>query len=112
MQKPEFPCPCGGKVKWKRERVVRDGIDCGLLDVEYCEKCGEQYLPDESMEVVEQKLREAGLWGVERRAIKFWKSGNAVTIRLPSSLVKNLGLEKISKGHVYQEGKRKLAIEY
>ena len=56
--KGNFLCPCGGKLKWKKERVIRDGIDCGILDVEYCEKCGEEYLPDESMKIVEEKLKE------------------------------------------------------
>ena len=58
MKKIRYPCPCGGKVKWKKEEFVRDGVDCGVLDIEYCEKCGEEYLPDESMEIVEIKLKE------------------------------------------------------
>ena len=36
MEKINYPCPCGGKLKWKRERFVREGIDCGILDIEYC----------------------------------------------------------------------------
>jgi len=27
------------------------------LDVEYCLKCGEEYLPEETMEIVEGKLK-------------------------------------------------------
>lgn len=106
-----FPCPCGGQVEWKKERVVQDGIDCGILDVEVCTSCFTQYLPDESMEVVEEKLKNAGLWGVERKEIKFWKTGNAVTIRLPTGLVKKLNLGRVDKGFLYQEGKNKLVIE-
>src|SRR3972149_9607051 len=107
-----YPCPCGGKVKWKRERVIREGIDCGTLDVEYCEKCGEQYLPDESMLVVEKKLKEAGLWGVERKEIKFWKSGKSIVIRLPAKLAQKTGLTHTKKGYIHQEGERKLTIEF
>jgi len=36
--KPEYPCPCGGKIRWKRERVIMQGVDCGLLDVEICRR--------------------------------------------------------------------------
>ncbi|MFA4886987.1 MAG: hypothetical protein WC595_02135 [Candidatus Nanoarchaeia archaeon] len=57
MKKKNFPCPCGGNVKWKRERVMQAEVDCGILDVEYCEKCGNEYLPEESMIVVERKLK-------------------------------------------------------
>ena len=51
-----LPCPCGGIVEHKTEKVVQDGIDCGMLEVELCNKCGTKYLPEESMLVVEEKL--------------------------------------------------------
>ncbi len=112
VKKLAFPCPCGGKIKWKKEKIVRDGIDCGVLNVEYCDKCGDEYLPDESMKIVENKLKEAGLWGVERREIKFWKTGNSVTMRLPVEFVRKLGLDHVKKGYLYKEGKGKLTIEF
>lgn len=112
MEKINYPCPCGGKLKWKRESVIRDGIDCGILDIEYCEKCGEEYLPDESMRIVEEKLKQHGLWGIKRKEIKFWKSGNTIVIRLPTEMSRELKLDNIKKGYVYPEGERKLAIDY
>ncbi len=112
MDKINFPCPCGGFVNWKKEVVVQDGIDCGVLDVEVCDKCGELYLPEESMRTVEGKLKEAGLWGIERKEVKFWKSGSSVTVRLPTEMAKKLGLEKTKKGIIYQEGRNKFAIEF
>ncbi len=112
MEKLNYPCPCGGFVKWKKEKVIQDSIDCGILDVEACDKCGEVYFPEESMRVVEQRLKVAGLWGVERKEVKFWKSGNSVTVRLPTELAKKLGLENARKGLIYQEGRNKLTIEF
>ena len=111
MTNTKIPCPCGGFVEWKKEKVVQDSIDCGILEVEFCSKCGTKYLPEESMLVVEEKLKKAGLWGVERKEIKFWKTGNAISIRIPTTLVKKLHLQDIEKGYVYQEGKHKLIIE-
>ncbi len=112
MEKISYPCPCGGKLKWKKERIVKDSIDCGILDIEVCERCGEEYLPEESMKVVEQKLKQAGLWGVKRKEIKFWRTGNAVTIRIPTKMTKELGLEHIENGYIYKDGEHKLAIDY
>jgi len=110
MEKISYPCPCGGTLKWKKERIIEDEIDCGILDVEYCEKCGEVYLPDESLTIVENKLKEHNLWGMQRKQIKFWKSGNAIVIRIPSEISKDL--QKVKTGHLYKEGERKLTIEY
>lgn len=112
INKIEYPCPCGGKIQWKKDKIIQDGIDCGVLDVEYCIKCGEEYLPEGNMVVVEQKLKEAGLWGLQRKEIKFWKSGKSITIRLPIEIVRKLKLDAVKRGYVYQEGDHKIAIEY
>ena len=96
MEKINYPCPCGGTLKWKKEKIIEEGIDCGTLDVEYCERCGEVYLPGESLEIVENKLKEHSLWGMQRKEIKFWKSGNAVVIRIPSDISRDL--QKVKMG--------------
>ena len=110
MEKISYPCPCGGKLEWKKQKIIEDGIDCGLLDVEYCRKCGDIYLPDESLEIVENRLKEHGLWGTKRKEIKFWKSGNAIVIRLPKEISKDL--LNVKKGYLYKENRRKLAIDF
>ncbi len=107
----KIPCPCGGFLKLRKDQVVQEGISCGWLKVEVCTKCQTTYLPEESMLVVESKLKEAGLWGVERKEIRFWKTGKAITIRLPTSLVRKLNLNKVEKGYLSQEGQHKLVIE-
>lgn len=56
--KENYPCPCGGKLKWKKDEIIIDGVNCGLLDVEFCENCGEEYFPGEAMEIVETKLKK------------------------------------------------------
>lgn len=48
--------------------------------------------------------------GMQRKEIKFWKSGNAIVIRIPSTMSKDL--QKVKMGHLYREGKRKLSIEF
>lgn len=111
MKKINYPCPCGGRVKWKKDKVVMEGVDCGLLDVECCPKCGEEYLPEESLKVVENKLKEAGLWGVERRKVSFWKSGSSVVLRIPTKIANALGLKASQKADIYKEGENRLVVE-
>lgn len=112
MEKIEYPCPCGGHIKWKKERIIQEGVDCGILDVEICEKCGSKYFPEESMSIVENKLKENNLWGIKRKEIKFWKSGSSVVVRFPKEIAKSLNLSNIKIGHVYAEGKNKIAIDF
>jgi hypothetical protein len=111
MRRKGYPCPCGGKVTWQKKRIEIQGIDCGILDVEYCNKCGSEYFPEEPMVIIEQKLRQAGIWGIDRREITFWKSGNTVVLRLPVNIARNLNLKAHTKILLYQEGKNKLVVE-
>ncbi len=111
MKKLNYPCPCGGKVKWTKERVIQDGVDCGVLDVEICERCDSKYFPEESVEIIEDKLKEKGLWG-SRKEVKLWKSGGSVVIRLPIEISRSMDLAKIKKGYIYPEGKRKILFEF
>ena len=60
-----YPCHCGGKLESTKKRIIQEGTDCGMLEVFLCRKCSEEYLPEESMGVVERKLKKAGLWGVD-----------------------------------------------
>jgi hypothetical protein len=108
----DYPCPCGGKVKWKKDKVVVEGVDCGVLAVEVCDKCGEEYLPEESMAVVEKKLKQRNLWGVKRKEVKFWPSGNTVTLRIPTEVSRRLHLTQVKKGYLTEEGDNKIVIEY
>lgn len=108
--KENFPCPCGGKLIWKKKKAVIDGVNCGLLDVELCHKCGSEYFPEQSMKIIEKKLKEAGIWGMQRKEVSFWKSGNSVVIRIPVKIASSLGLKPYMKGNIYKEDNR-LVIE-
>ncbi|MEK6974242.1 MAG: hypothetical protein AABW41_03340 [Nanoarchaeota archaeon] len=110
MEKIKYPCPCGGIIEWKNEKVIIEDIDCGVLDIEICPKCGEKYFPEESMETVENKLKEAGLWGVPRKEVTLWKSGNSVLLRIPGDMAKKLNLKPDEKVTIYAEGKNKVII--
>ena len=111
MEKINYPCPCGGTIQWKKDRVLVEKIDCGILDVEQCPKCNEQYFPEETMKIVEQKLREHGLWGIKRKDVTFWQSGSSVLLRIPKDIAEQLSLKPNEKATMYAEGNKKIVVE-
>jgi len=98
-------------VEWKKDSIIVEGVECGVLDVEYCSKCGEEYFPEETMEIVEQKLKENGLWGVQRKEATLWRSGSSVLLRIPKDITQQLNLKPDEKVSIYREGKRRLVID-
>ncbi len=111
MEKIQYPCSCGGKLEWKKDKVIVQGVDCGILDIEYCTKCREEYLSEESMEIVEDKLKKAGIWGVKRKEATLWKSGSSVLLRIPKDIAESLNLKADEKVIIYSEGKKRLIID-
>lgn len=109
--KMQYPCPCGGKIEWLKKTIEVQGVDCGVLDVEYCSQCGSEYFPEESMAIIQQRLKDAHLWGTGRSEITFWKSGNTVVMRLPVRLANALNIKEHMKAMLYREGKNKLVVE-
>ena len=91
--------------------VVIEGMNLGVLDIEYCPRCGEEYFPEETMEVVERKLKEHGLWGVQRKEATLWKSGGSVILRIPKDIAEQLNLKPDEKVSLYVEGKKKLIVD-
>lgn len=110
MEKQEYPCPCGGKVDWKKDKVIVEGVECGILDVEYCAFCGEEYFPEETMEIVEKKLKAKGLWGVQPRKVNLWQSGKSVVLRIPKDMADELDLKPNEEVTIYVEGKKKIVV--
>ena len=47
----------------------------------------------------------------KRKEIRFWKTGESITIRLPVEIVRKMDLRNIKSGYIYPEGKHKLTIE-
>ncbi len=85
------------------------GIDFGLKKIEVCTKCGDEYISDEVMEEVENKCRDLGIFGLERK-IKVTKSGNSLVIRIPPEIAKFVGLKYKDLLSVLPLGKGKMEI--
>jgi len=53
------------------------GVDLGAYDVEVCNGCGESFLTGESVDKIEARAKELGLWGLASK-VKVGKSGESL----------------------------------
>jgi len=68
------------------------GINFGIKKIEMCTKCESKYISDDIYKEVEEKAKELGLFGLERK-VKVTKSGNSLVIRIPPDIAKFAGLK-------------------
>ena len=59
---------------------------------EVCDRYGETFLTGESVDQVETRAKELGLWGLAFK-VKVRRSGNSLVVRIPAPLARYLKLK-------------------
>lgn len=105
-------CPvCGkGLLRTKRIREEMFGVDLGTYDAEVCDVCGESFLTSESMDRVEARAKELGLWGLASK-VKVVRSGNSLVVRIPSPLARYLKIRSGQEVLVAPDKEKRLVLE-
>lgn len=104
-------CPICEKGELKKRLIDEKmfGISLGRFPADVCD-CGESFVSEETMEKIEAKAKELGIWGLAEK-LKVSKSGNSLVVRIPAKLAKFLELNSGKEILLYPEGKKKLVFE-
>ncbi len=105
-------CPvCGkGSLRTKKVREELFGVDLGTFEAEVCDACGETFFPAASVDRIQARAKELGLWGLATK-VKVTRSGNSLVVRIPSSLAKYLKLKSGQEVLVAPEKNNRLVLE-
>ncbi|MDP2717490.1 MAG: hypothetical protein Q8P02_01975 [Candidatus Micrarchaeota archaeon] len=101
---------CDGTLEQKKERFIDLGVDLGEFDALVCNKCGERFYPEKSVDKIQQKQKEKGLWGLEART-KVSQYGNALGFRVSKKLAEFLKLKKGQKVEIVPKGPREFLVK-
>jgi len=104
-----YPCRCGGKLIETPMHIEYFGIDFGIRTGHVCTSCGDEFITDEIWEEVENKAKELGIFGIEKK-VKIRKSGNSLVVTIPPDIAKYLGIKKEMLVSLLPTGKRKMEI--
>lgn len=105
-------CPVCGKGALRPKRVHEEmfGIALGTYDAEVCDYCGETFLTAESVDKIESRAKELGLWGLASK-VKVGRSGNSLVVRIPSPLARYLRLKSGQEVLVAPDRAHRLILE-
>lgn len=112
MVKKPAKCPSCGKGSLREQRVKETmfGADLGEFGGEVCDACGESYLDEAAMRVLEERAREAGVWGLGRK-LKVARSGNSLVLRIPADLASFLNLKAGREVYMHPEGEGRIVVD-
>lgn len=105
-------CPVCGKGALHLDRVPQEmfGVDLGAYEAEVCDRCGETFLSADSVDAIEKRAKELGLWGLASK-VKVVRSGNSLVVRIPSPLARYLKLKSGQEVLVAPDRARRLVLE-
>ena len=105
-------CPVCEKGNLKKGQIeeVMFGVSLGKFSGEICDRCGETFLSESAMKKIEERAKEAGIWGLSKR-IKVVKSGNSLSVRIPAKIAQFLDLTEGKDVVLYPNGKNKMVVE-
>jgi hypothetical protein len=105
-----YPCRCGGKLVKAPISIEYFGIDFGIREGHVCTTCGDEFLTDEIWQEIEDRAKEAGIFGLEHK-VKVRMSGNSLVVTIPPEIAKYVGIGKETLVSLVPTGKRKIEIE-
>ena len=105
-----YPCRCGGKLVKAPIEIEYFGVDFGIREGHVCTNCGDEYLTDELWQEVEDKAKELGIFGIEKK-VKVRQSGNSLVITIPPEIAKYVGIVKETLVSLLPAGKRKVEMQ-
>ncbi len=104
-------CPiCSKKMGKVKEPYSYGDVKLGEFEAEKCSKCSEVFFTEEASDRIDEKAKQARLWGIGQKA-KIGYSGNSLIIRIPKKIADFLRLKKGEEIFVRPEGEHKLVVE-
>lgn len=100
---------CNGKLKNTIAEYKEFGVSLGRFNAKVCAKCGETFFEPATVDKIQAKSRQLGLFGLEEK-VKIAKIGNSTAIRIPKRIAEFLNLKPGRKASIYPED-HKLVIE-
>jgi len=101
---------CDGETQRKNVDYKEFGITLGRFSADVCGQCGEVFFDEKTAEIIQQKSKERGLFGLAKKA-KVAKIGNSIAVRIPKEIVEFLKLKKGKEVRIFPEGSKGLRIE-
>ena len=100
---------CEGNTIKKNIEYREFDVSLGSFKADVCKKCGEAYFDEETVEKIQAKSKQLGLFGLAKK-VKIAEIGNSIAIRIPKEIAEFLKLDKGKEVIIFPESKHGLHI--
>ena len=101
---------CNGELKRGEVEHKELGISLGKFPASVCSKCGEVFFDESSVDRIQKKSKELGLFGLAKKT-KVAKVGNSLAIRIPKEIAEFVNLKKEELVRIIPKNHKEISIE-
>ena len=101
---------CNGELKRGEVEHKELGVSLGKFPASVCGKCGEVFFDEVSVDRIQQKSKELGLFGLAKKT-KVAKVGNSLAIRIPKEIAEFVNLKKEELVRIIPKNHKEISIE-
>jgi len=100
-------CPICGKGLLRKGKIKEYmfGVYLGEYPAELCNKCGESFVDSKTMQKIEDKAKEEGIWGLGVKT-KVTRTGNSLAVRIPKKIVNYMKIREGTAVYMHPEKDR------
>ncbi|MBS3124477.1 AbrB/MazE/SpoVT family DNA-binding domain-containing protein [Candidatus Woesearchaeota archaeon] len=102
---------CNGTVQEKIVEYKEFGVPLGRFPAKVCNSCGEEFFDSETVDKIQIKSKDKGLFGLAAKKTKVALVGNSLAVRIPKEIAEFVGLRKEGEIRVVPKNKHEIALE-
>ncbi len=102
---------CDGSVQEKVVEYKELGISLGKFPAKVCNSCGEEFFEGITVDKIQAKSKEKGLFGLAAKKTKVALVGNSLAVRIPKEIAQFVGLHKEEEIQIIPKSQHEILIE-
>lgn len=102
---------CNGGLQEKVVEHKEFGVSLGKFPAKVCSSCGEAFFDSETVDKIQLKSKEKGLFGLAAKKTKVALVGNSLAVRIPKEIAQFVGLKKEEEIRVIPKSQHEIALE-
>src|SRR3989344_7033412 len=95
---------CNGLLEEKLIEHKEFGISLGKFKAKVCSSCGEAIFDSKTVDKIQSRSKELGLFGLASKKTKVAQVGNSLAIRIPKEIAEFTNLKKEKEVRIIPKG--------
>ncbi len=102
---------CNGNLEHKTVEYTEFGVSLGSFKGQICTRCDETFFDAETVDKIQARSKELGLFGLSAKKTKVAQVGNSLAVRIPKEIALFVNMKKEEDVRIIPKNKKEIIVE-